>query len=50
MSTHPRIEWQEGGAAHSARWRSESGAPPPRRVVLADDTLSADAAYRMACE
>ena len=50
MSTHPRIEWQEGGAGHSARWRSESGASPPRRVVLADDTLSADAAYRLACE
>ena len=31
-------------------WRAESGAPAPRRVVLADDTLSADAAYRLACE
>lgn len=34
----------------SLAWRSESGAPAPRRVVLADDTLSADAAYRLACE
>lgn len=50
MSMHPRIEWHEGGAEHSARWRSESGAAPPRRVVLADDTLSADAAYCLACE
>ena len=33
----------------SARWRSESGAPPPRRVELAKDTLSADSAYRFAC-
>ncbi|WP_233202571.1 class I SAM-dependent methyltransferase [Limnohabitans sp. JirII-31] len=31
-------------------WRAESGAPAPRRVVLADDTLNADAAYRLACE
>ena len=31
-------------------WRAESGAPAPRRVVAADDTLSADAAYRLACE
>jgi len=31
-------------------WRSESGAPAPRRVVLADDTLNADSAYRLACE
>ena len=50
MSAYPRIHWQEGGVEHSARWRSESGAPPPKRVVLADDTLSADAAYRLACE
>ncbi|MEY4295612.1 MAG: hypothetical protein RLY82_1300, partial [Pseudomonadota bacterium] len=25
------------------------GAPPPKRVVIADDTLSADSAYRLAC-
>lgn len=31
-------------------WRAESGAAAPRRVVLADDTLSADTAYRLACE
>lgn len=24
--------------------------PPPRRVIVADDTLTADAAYRLACE
>ena len=31
-------------------WRAESGAAAPRRVVAADDTLSADTAYRLACE
>lgn len=31
-------------------WRSENGAPPPRRVVIADDTTTADVAYRLACE
>ncbi len=36
--------------ARSALWRSERGAPPPKRVVLADDTLSADSAYRLVCE
>jgi SAM-dependent methyltransferase len=35
--------------ACSARWRSERGALPPLRVVLADDTTTADAAYRLAC-
>jgi SAM-dependent methyltransferase len=33
-----------------ADWRSESGAPPPRRVVVADDGMTADMAYRLACE
>jgi SAM-dependent methyltransferase len=44
------INWTEAGEAHSARWRSERGALPPKRVVLADDTTSADTAYRLACE
>lgn len=43
------IEWNEQGETHSARWRSENGAPAPRRVELADDTLAADTAYRLAC-
>lgn len=46
----PLIHWQEADQERSARWRSESGNPPPKRVVAADDSLSADAAYRLACE
>ncbi|ANQ87013.1 hypothetical protein dqs_3997 [Azoarcus olearius] len=44
------LQWNEGGAELHARWQSENGAPPPRRVVVADDTLTADAAWRLACE
>ena len=44
------IEWSSQGQAHTAQWRSESGASAPRRVISADDTLPADTAYRMACE
>ena len=44
------ISWSDSGQAHEAVWRSESGATAPRRVVVADDTLSADTAYRLACE
>lgn len=44
------LQWEEGGQAASARWRSEAGVAPPRRVQLADDTLPADTAYRLACE
>ncbi len=44
------IEWSRQGQIQQAQWRSEAGAPAPRRVVTADDTLPADTAYRMACE
>ena len=46
----PRIEWTEAEGPCSALWRSERGAPAPRQVMLADDTLPADTAYRLACE
>ncbi|HEY0844831.1 MAG TPA: class I SAM-dependent methyltransferase [Noviherbaspirillum sp.] len=44
------ITWDEGGETRSVRWRSEAGVAPPRRVVIADDRMTADAAYRFACE
>lgn len=44
------LRWTDGSAPCSALWRSERGANPPRNVLLADDTLTADAAYRLACE
>src|SRR5580700_8209526 len=47
---HPIIHWTEGGEARSACWRSESGAPPARRVVIADDHITADDAYGLACQ
>ena len=47
---NPVVHWTEAGESRSARWRSESGAPPPRRVTVADDRLTADAAYRLASE
>ena len=50
MSDGDRIHWTEGGQPQSARWRSEAGVPALRRVRVADDTLTADAAYRLASE
>lgn len=43
------IHWVELDEPQSARWICERGTPAPKRVVLADDTLSADSAYRLAC-
>jgi methylase of polypeptide subunit release factors len=48
--TDARIHWTEHGQARSARWHSESGMAPPKKVVLADDTLAADAAYHLALD
>ncbi|BCO28142.1 release factor glutamine methyltransferase [Rhodoferax lithotrophicus] len=45
----PRIHWAVSGQAFSGLWRSERGSAPPKHVVLADDTLTADSAYRLAC-
>jgi methylase of polypeptide subunit release factors len=50
MNTLPHIAWQEGGQPQSARWRSEAGVAPPRRVLVADDRISADAAFKLVCE
>lgn len=46
----PTIHWRENDQDCSARWRSERGTRPPKRVVVTDDTLTADTAYRQACE
>ena len=51
-----QIEWNEDDATHTARtartaqWRAEGGNPPPKRVQIVDDTLTADAAFRLASE
>ncbi len=50
MNEHSVIDWVEGDAQLSARWRSESGAPPPRQMAIADDRMSADQAYGLACQ
>lgn len=44
------ITWTENGSEHHAQWRSESGFPAPQRIVIADDRMTADAAFRLASE
>ncbi len=44
------VQWTQDGQAHTARWRSERGAPPPRRLIVVDDALAADDAYGLACQ
>jgi methylase of polypeptide subunit release factors len=47
IAPYPLICWQETSVEHVALWRSEAGVAPPETVVVADDTLKADAAYRL---
>ncbi|MFV2121326.1 methyltransferase [Streptomyces sp. Act-28] len=47
MST---IRWTEGHTQRAARWHSENDTPLPRRVVVADDRMRADEAFRRARE
>ncbi|PKO36276.1 MAG: methyltransferase [Betaproteobacteria bacterium HGW-Betaproteobacteria-6] len=49
-NTFPAISWFEKGEAKSARWRSEAGLPPHGKLVIADDRLSVDAAWKLAGE
>ena len=44
------IHWDEGGQICSAKWHSENRIAPHKKIQIADDTLTADIAYRLACE
>ena len=44
------LHWQDHEKPCSAAWRNENGVAAPKKVVLADDTMPADTAYRLACE
>jgi SAM-dependent methyltransferase len=44
------ITWQENGELRRARWRSEARAAPPATVLPVDDTLTANAAFKLVGE
>jgi methylase of polypeptide subunit release factors len=50
LTQYPVVTWNEADKVCSARWRSESGVAPPQNIVIADDTISANTAYRLASE
>lgn len=50
VTAQPLIHFNDGTEARAVRWRSESGATPPKRVEIADDTMTADSAFRLASE
>jgi methylase of polypeptide subunit release factors len=50
MNQGGSIHWEEGGQNCKAVWHSENGIAAHKKVVIADDTLTADDAYHLACE
>ena len=50
MTQSATLQWEEGGQICSAHWHSENGIVPHKKIQIADDTLTADIAYRLACE
>jgi methylase of polypeptide subunit release factors len=50
VAVSPTLSWQDLQQQGALTWRSSSDAPPPRRLLRADDTLKADDAWRLACE
>lgn len=49
LMTH-RLSWEENGKSMSGLWITESTLAPPKRLLVADDSLKADTYYRMASE
>ncbi len=49
-SLQEAVDRTENDALRSAHWHSASGSPRPKRVVVADDRIAADGAYRLACK
>lgn len=43
------LSWHDGSEDRTAVWQSEAGQPPPKTIVVADDTTTADAAHLHAC-
>ena len=50
MSDPATIAWVEDRKTHALRWQSEAGTAPPKKLIVADDRITADEAYRLACE
>jgi hypothetical protein len=49
MTQQTHLLWTENNEPRSALWRMDNGAVLPKKVVIADDTLTADSAFRLAC-
>lgn len=44
------ITWLQAGKTKTGIWHSENDTPAPKHIQIADDTINADAAYKLCCE
>ena len=44
------VTWQEKDKPQTAVWQSVANNPAPKKIMSINDTLKADAAYKLACE
>ena len=44
------FNWETVDGTKSALWKSERRTPAPKKLIAASDTITADQAYRLACE
>ncbi|MEO1972127.1 MAG: class I SAM-dependent methyltransferase [Pirellulaceae bacterium] len=49
MKASQNLSWQSNSRTNTAVWQSEAGYPPPEMLIMADDTMTGDAAYWRAC-
>ncbi len=50
MTQLHRITWQEKNKEKNAHWQSAVNSAPPKKVQVINDTIKADAAYKLVCE
>lgn len=50
MTQPNTITWQENKKAMEAIWQSTANNPAPKKIQVIDDTIKADAAYKLVCE
>ena len=50
MTQATTITWQENNKTKEAFWHSAANNQPPKKIQVIDDTIKADAAYKLVCE
>jgi len=50
LTQNTTITWQENNKTKEAIWQSVANNRPPKKIQVIDDTLKADAAYKLVCE